>query len=185
MKGEKHYSTVVSIAIKNYENLSEGTTKRVDETIRDLAKKRKGLIDNRGDYIVILFNPLSTKTFHNGIEAIHTAEEIRNELNVQNKKYAEKVNFGIAINSGELIASLNDKRLQYINMNNTIPLAKKISDLANSQVLLVSAEVRGKLLRELKTTKVTDLGKTEVFAINRIVDTEANKDKLKDILKRM
>ncbi len=180
LKGEKQNSAIIALKIKN--NLTENSKQALASILNTATKK--GMVEPKGDYIMIIFTPLVTKTFSNENLAAKTAGEIFKKLNTYNKKSVDKIQFNIALNSGDLITSLQDKKLKYTSIGNTILLAKKIADQGENQIL-VSGNLRTKLSRTLKAQKAGTIGNLPYYSVNRIVNTTENQEKLKDILKRM
>ena len=183
LKGEKQNSAVISVKIKNYKDLTKKTKKEIEETIR-FAQKYKGLINLKEENILIVFSPLITRTFKNEILAVKTGSRILNKFQEQNRKFREKIEFGIGIHSGDLIASKEEDKLKYTSIGNTISLAKKLCTIGENQ-LFVSEQIRKKLIRDLKVEKAGTVGKTDIYLVKRITNTEANQEKLQEILKRM
>lgn len=125
-----------------------------------------------------------TKTFKNELLASKAAVEIKEKLDAYNKKFNDKISYSIGINAGDMISSVSSGKLNYTSLGNSIVLAKRISDISEEKVL-ISEAVRQKLMRELKVNKFEhNLGSVYIYEILKIVDTEANQDKLKDLLKR-
>lgn len=183
MKGKKDYSSVVCVHLKNPGRLTPESKAELTKVINE-AKSKQGIVDWKGNHVLIIFSPIVTKTFKNEMLASRTAYEIMTSLNEYNKKYTSKIEFNIGINSGDLISSLQGGKLNYTSLGNTIILAKRISDL-DSGKMLVSGDFRAKLMRELKVDSYAPLGNTQVFSVNRLADMEANQAKLNDVLKRM
>ena len=119
--------------------------------------KGKGLIDWRGEYIFIVFSPLVTRTYGNEALATKTGMAILQELNNHNKKFKDKIEFGLGVHSGELVASKVGGKLKYTSIGNTISFAKRMSD-GDSGKLIVSEAVRKKLMRDLKDVKGKAIG---------------------------
>jgi hypothetical protein len=183
LKGEKHISSVVALSVKNYSSLKENGKNSLTKIITD-AKGDKGLIDWKSDYIFIVFSPLVTKTYSNELLAVKAGKKILGDLNDYNKKFKDKIQFNIGIHSGELISSKTNGKLKYTSIGNTISLAKRISDSDNGK-LIVSADIRKKMMRDLRVVKGKEVGKSQTFEVSEIRDREANNAKLKDLLKRM
>ena len=183
LKGDKSPSAVVSLYIKNYDSLGKDGRQRLAKIVAGV-KNKKGLVDWKGEHIFIVFSPLATKTFKNDILAARTGFEIFEKITSQNKKFKDKIEFNIGVNSGDLVASKEKGRLKYTSIGNTIALAKRIAD-SSSGKLLVSDAVHKKLMRVLKGENVGEIAKSKVWEVSRMVDTEANADKLKELLKRM
>ncbi len=183
LKGQKQMSSVVAINVKNYASLKDNAKSELVRII-SYAKEHKGLVDWKEDYIFIVFSPLITKTFKNEILAVKTGHGILKKLKEYNKKFSDKINFNIGINSGDLIASKGEGKLKYTGIGNTISYAKKLSILKQGE-LLVSEGVKSKLMRVLKISDKGEVNKKNYYSVEDIQDNSANQDKLKSILKRM
>jgi hypothetical protein len=183
LKGEKHPSAVVALSVKNYSSLKDHAKKALIETING-TKDMKGLVDWRGDHVFVVFSPLATKTYTNEALAAKAGYMIKKALTEYNKKFKENIDFNLGVHAGELIASKKDGKLKYTSIGNTISLAKRISD-SDKGKLLVSEDIRKKLLRDLKATKGKEIGKSQIYDVSEIKNRAADEAKLKDLLKRM
>ena len=182
LKGDKYMSAVISLSVKNHDKLSEVAKNALHKAIAG-AQKKKGLVDWRGDYIFIVFSPLVTKTYKNEALATKEGMEILNSLNEYNKKFKDKIKFNLGVHVGELIASKEGGKLKYTSIGNTISLAKRISD-SDSGKLIVSDEIRKKLLRDLKVIKAKEIGSNQTYEVSEIKNRAADQARLKDLLKR-
>ena len=182
LKGEKHPSAVVALSIKNYSELKDHAKKALISTING-TKDMKGLVDWRGDYVFVVFSPLVTKTYTNEALAAKAGFMIKKALTEYNKKFKEHIDFNLGVHAGELIASKKDGKLKYTSIGNTISLAKRIADSDRGK-LIVSDDVRKKLLRDLKVTKGKEIGKNQTYEVSEIKNRAADEAKLKDLLKR-
>jgi class 3 adenylate cyclase len=183
MKGTKDYCSIVSINIKNKAKLGGNTQNIINEIITQ-EKGDFGVVDNRGDHILIIYSPLMTKTFKNELIATKASIGIKEKIDAYNKKFNDKISYNIGINGGDMISSTSGGKLSYTSLGNSIVFAKRISDLSEAKVL-VSEKIRQKLLRETKVNRFEHkLGDMTIYEILRIADTEANQDKLRDLLKR-
>lgn len=182
MSGKKDYASVVSVSVKNNSSLGLEARKKLNEVIGKAADKN-GVVDWKGNHALLIFSPLLTRTYKNELIASKVAWDIKSELDEYNKRFQDKIQFNIGINCGDLVSSLNGGKLSYTSLGNTVLLAKRISEMDSGKVL-VSVTFRQKLMRELKVNRAAPLGSTDVFEVTRIADTEANNDKLKDLLKR-
>jgi hypothetical protein len=183
LKGEKNVSAAVCIKIKNYSKLKENSKQEIVKILEKI-KDKKPAVDARDDYVLIIFSPVFTKTFKNEILAVKAGFEVFEKFKAHNKKFSEKIEFNIGVSSGQIIASKKEGKLKYTSVGNTIPLARRISD-ADSGKLLVSDSVRKKLMRDLKVEKHSQIGKTDIYSASKLADIETNREKLKEILKRM
>ncbi len=185
LKGEKHNSAVLVLKVENLNDLNENAKRQLAELL-GMARAKKGMVELTGKYMTIIFSPLITKTYKNEITAAKVGQEILKKLEDYNKKSGEKIKFGIGINSGDLISSVKDGKLQYTSVSGAVLLAKKIADSGEGKgKLLVSQDLRKKIMRDLKVDKSGKIGNSEIYSVVKITDREANQEKLKDILKRM
>jgi hypothetical protein len=148
------------------------------------STEKKGMVDWRDNHALIIFSPIITKTFKNELLATKIASKIFEKFGKYNKKFTDKIEYNIGVNSGDLISQIEQGKLKYTSMGNTILLAKKISDSSKGK-LLVSESIKEKLKRELKSKKSGEIGKSGIYEIEKILDKEADKEKLADILSRM
>lgn len=184
LKGDKNYSSVISLNIKNYFGLGENSRKFLSELVMS-SKDKKSAVEIKGSYLFIIYSPLITKTFNNEILASRVAWKIKKGLDEFNKKFRDKISYGIGLNSGDMVSSLANGKLLYTNLGNGVILAKRLSDI-NDEKILASDSFRQKLMRELKVKKTDiEIGSQEVFEVLSIEDTEKNQDKLKNLLKRI
>jgi len=183
LKGEKHPSAVVALSVKNYSALKDHAKKALIEIING-TKDMKGLVDWRGDYVFVVFSPLATKTYNNEALATKAGFMIMKSLTEYNKKFKENINFNLGVHAGELIASKAGGKLKYTSIGNTISLAKRIADSDNGK-LIVSDDIRKKLLRDLKAVKGKEIGKNQTYEVSEIKNRAADEAKLKELLKRI
>ncbi|MCR4285222.1 MAG: hypothetical protein NUV97_04250 [archaeon] len=183
IKGEKYTSAIVAISIKNSESLSDNSREELKQIVNE-SKESKGLVDWRNDYAFVIFSPLVTKTYHNEVLAVKTASRILEKIKLHNKKFNSKIVANLGVHSGELITSREGGKLKYTGLGNTISFAKRIADSDNDK-LLISEEIRKKMLRDLKVEKAQQIGEKQVYSVSEIKNKEANEAKLKDLLKRM
>lgn len=181
--GKKEMASVLALRIKNMSTLGIHAKEELVK-ILELAKDKKGMIEKKDDYLMIIFTPTVTKTYNNEMAATKTGFGLMTALNEYNKRFKQKLEYNIGINSGELIISTKTGKLQYTSLGSTVLLAKKIADSSDSR-LLVSDSIRNKMLRDLRGEKMPEFGKSGVFSVTHVTDKEANKDKLQDLLNRM
>jgi len=181
LRGQKSNSAVISVKISS--DLNDNAKKELERILKNV-KKEKGVIELKGDNIIIVFSPLVTKTFDNEHLAAKVGFEILQELEKYNKKFKDKIEFGIGVSSGDLVASIEENKLKYTSMGNTIAIVKKMADSAKRQ-MIVSEKVRNKLVRDLKVEKLGKIGSVQTYLVSKFIDNAGNKEKLKEILKRM
>lgn len=179
IKGIKEPTTIISLNIKN--KLSINSKERLNGILSKLNRKEIA-IEFKENEVILILSPRKTKNFRNEYRAVKIALDLEKQLIEHNRKFNEKINFGIGINSGDIIASLEKENLKYTGTDNTIPVSKKLSNLSNEDVL-ISERVKNKLLREAKTEKLEKDGIT-YYKVFNILEKQKNQEKLKDLLKR-
>jgi hypothetical protein len=182
LKGEKQSSSVICIRIKNHSSLKVSAKDALINIVGE--NKNKGLVDWKGEYVFIVFAPISTKTYNNEVLSSKVGFEILKNLKEHNKKFKDKIEFNMGIHSGEMISSKDEGKLKYTSIGNTVSLAKRISNLGEGG-LFVSSDIRKKMMRDLKVVKDKEIGKIQIYEVKDIRNREADKAKLKDLLKRM
>lgn len=183
LKGQKTPATILSVKLENFSELSEEPKKQIEKIIES-AKDHKGSIDWKDEGALIIYSPLVTKTYKNEILAAKTAVKIKLHLEKYNKKYVEKVKFSLGIHTGDIIATKDKNKLKYTGVENTISLAKKISDTSDSKIIMSDKTVH-KIGRAAKTERSQQLGKTNTYELKELREIEQNQEKLRQILKRM
>jgi hypothetical protein len=180
IKGLKEPSTIVTIKIKN--EIKPFTKENLEKTLIRLVEKNNAVIDLKEKEAFIIFSPKKTRTYKNEYNAIKMALELKTALQENNKKFNEKIDFGIGINSGDLISTIEKEKFKYTSVENTIITSKKISEISDQEVI-ISEKVKNKLLREVRTEKIEKSGNT-YYKVLKISERQDNQAKLKDLLKR-
>lgn len=180
INGIKEPSTILTLKIKN--EIKPFVRENLEKILRELIQKNNAAIDFKENEVFVIFSPRKTRSYKNEYSAIKMAFELNLALQEANRKFNDKIEFGIGINSGDLISSLEKDKLRYTGMDQTISSSKKIADISNQEVI-ISERVKNKLLRELRTEKIEISGNT-YYRVLRISERENNEEKLKDLLKR-
>jgi hypothetical protein len=182
LEGEKSQSAIVAVKIDNLGELGSDTKERLKNVVNDC--RGKGVVERKEDYLLMVYSPLITKTFDNEGATVRAGMSLLKQLNAQNKKYKEKIKFGVGVNAGELIANVDGGKLRYTSIGGTITLAKKMADLGGEGVL-VSDHIKKKLKRDIRLDHVSHIGDMGVYRVIDLRDKEENQAKIKEILKRM
>lgn len=180
LKGQKNQAAVLVLKVKN--KLSKVSKESLEKAI-SVVYEKKGAVYEQGDFIYIIYSPLMTKSFKNEAEAAKSAEKIKLILQEHNKKFKDKIEFGIGIGSGNIINKIEDKKLKFTALGNLISSAKRIADSSNEQVL-VTKEAYEKGINEIKAEKKEIKG-SEVYEVRQVLDKEKNKEFIASFLKRM
>lgn len=155
LKGNKENSAVLALKLKN---ISKDLTEQASREI----KARKGVVYNAGDYLLGIFIPSITKTNENELSAVKVAREIEKNLG--------ETEFGLGINTGNIISKKEAGKLKFTSLGNALNLAKKMANLSKNEILL-SEESSKKAMNTVKTEK-TERDGVEAYKITRIVDRE-------------
>jgi len=178
--GHKQESVIVYFKIKN--KLSREAEQNLVK-ILELASKFNGIPYRDGYSYGIIFSPTITKSFQNEKAAVNAAIAIDSGLKDANRKFKDKIEYGIGINSGEVISKVEGVMLQFTNMGKTIPIAKKIAEISNQEVL-ISEGVHRKT-EEVKVEKASpDKSEIMYFKINRVIDSEYHRKFIEGFLRR-
>jgi len=178
--GHKQESVIVYFKIKN--KLSKVAEQNLVK-ILESASKFNGIPYRDGYSYGLIFSPLVTKSFKNEKDAVNAAIAIDSELKEANRKFKDKIEYGIGINSGEVINKVEGVVLQFTNIGKTIPTVKKIAEISNKEVL-ISENVHRKT-EEVKVDKASpNNSEITYFKINRVIDSEYHKKFIDGFLRR-
>ena len=178
LKGERQSVSMIGIKIKNtLAKISKESLEKAFGEVYDL----KGAVYRAGEYFFIIFSPLLTKSFKNEMQAVKSAVSIQKALEEHNKKFNERIEFGIGVNSGEIINQIEDGKLKFTGLGKTITSIRKIAEISNGEVL-IGKELHEKTISSIKTEKHA---KEDVFKIKSIVNVDVNKKFIGDFLKKL
>lgn len=180
MDGHKSKACVIAIKLKG--EISKFAKENLDKALQH-AYSRKGAVFTSKDYTFIIFSPLITKTFKNEITAIKSAEKIVSEIAENNRKFSDKIIYGIGINSGEIINKIENKKLKFTSLGGLTILAKKLADNSSPGEILLSKETYNQAMTEVKADK-KDISGIEAYVVKKVADYEKNDKFIKDFIKR-
>lgn len=168
IKGEKQSVSIVSLKIKNLGELEskKGNAEETLQKIVDMAGGEKAYVYENQSNIFFILAPATTKTFKNEKTALDIAQKAEEVLNHHNKLFNQKINFGISLNYGAIIAKLDKGILRFMSLGTLITSAKKTSSLAHNEVLL-GEKIRERLSKEVRTEKHKKDG-VEVYSIKEV-----------------
>ncbi len=180
LKGNKNAAVVLVLKIKNKIGKLEKTTL---EKSMEYVYQKKGAVYEQGDFIFIIFSSLMTKTNKNEILAAKSAENIVNIFGEHNKKFRDKIDFGIGINSGEIINKIDEGKLKFTALGNFIVAAKRLADASDKNIFATN-EFYQRGSSEIKAEK-KKIASGEVYEIRRVIDQEKNQEFIKGFVNRM
>jgi hypothetical protein len=170
MDGSKQESAIVAVKIKNEEELRKLRLKEIDSLISGIGEtmhKSGGRIYKKDDYIIGVFAPSITKTFDNCIKAVKSAREVSNSIKNHNQRYNSKVNFGIGVHSGEIIAKREKDKFLFTPLGLSMFSSKKLAEMADKDVLLTEEAYKKVLSRIKAKENPSNLG-TKTYSITEI-----------------
>ncbi len=153
--GKREEGSIITLKIRNLRNI-ESMSRDPRLTIIDhtlLRAKEAGVkIYVSGDNRIIIFSPILTKQADNSTLAIKTAKYMANMLNNYNSKSDKKIDFGIGVNTGEIIVEKKEGKFSFTAVGNTIQLSKRAAESSKGDVL-ISKATRDKVAGKVKTQK--------------------------------
>jgi len=182
LHGKKANTAVLTIRIKDLNDIRKTCKETVNSVLKMIAQNN-GAIYETSDYIIGIFSPATTKTFKNEMLVVKLGGEISEVLKKHNRKFKQKIDYGISLNSGDLIVKDEKNKLKFTGLGNVMNLAKKIASLAKEEILM-SDFMQKRIMSEIKTDKEIRQG-VNVHHIKSIIDRDRNKKFIQDFLKRL
>ncbi len=185
IKGEKQDVSVVALKIKNIKEFQK-RNESIDDSfskIAHLADSAKAITYENNDTIFFIIAPAMTRTFKNEIPSLELAMKIKEILAHHNKLFKQKIDFGISINHGSIVAKREHNVIKFMSMGTLITASKKIASEAKEEILL-SERIYDRMRSDVKATKHTREG-TTVFIVNEIRHNEDHNKFLRGFLNRM
>jgi hypothetical protein len=176
--GKREKAAVMILKIKN--SIGRETRQHIEKAVESIYEK-KGAVYEHANFIYAIFTPLMGGNGSIELTAAKTAEQIFEVLKEYNRKFREKIEFGIGIHTGEIIGSVEHKKLKFTALGNSVILAKKLADIADKKIL-ISKEAYEKTVG-LKADKFSE-GSVDYYEVKQIVDHEKSKKFIDDFLKR-
>ena len=169
-------------------NLKEIEVKKdsVEESLQkivELVESKKGYIYENNEHLFFIFAPINTKTFKNERTAIEVAQTIEKALTEGNRLYKEKIDFGIGLNYGTIIAKKEKGIMEFMSMGTLVTTAKRTATASKENIFL-GEKMHDKLRAIVKTEKILH-GKTEMYKIKEIKAKEDHKNFLSNFVKRL
>ena len=161
----------------------EGNADETLQKIVNMAEKYKAATYENHNTIFFILAPTKTKTFKNERTALDIAQKIKEILLHHNKMFKQKINFGISLNYGTIIAKQEAGILKFMSMGTLMTAAKRISSLADDDILL-GEKINDRLRSDVKTTR-HEKNNVLVYSIKEIKKTEDHKKFVRDVLDRI
>lgn len=185
IKGDKQNVSVIALNIKN---LKEVQSKKgnIEETLQktvDVAEENKAVTYESHNTLFFILTPTKTRTFKNEKIALEIAHKIKEILTHHNKMFKQKINFGISLNYGTIVGKQDKDSFKFMSLGTLISAAKKISSLANEDILL-SDKMNDELGSHVKTIKQEKSG-IDVYSIKEVRNVEEHKKFIRNFLDRI
>jgi hypothetical protein len=184
IKGNKQNSSIICIKIKNLQEI-QSKKSNAEETLQkivSLAESNKAAVYENQNNLFFILAPVRTRTFKNEKTALNLSQDIQKTLVNHNKLAKQKIEFGISLNYGTIVAKQEKESLKFMSMGTLITTAKKVSSLSEGEILL-SENIKDKLRSEVKTEKQKK-GNINVYTIKEIKHNGENKKFLRDFLNK-
>jgi hypothetical protein len=184
MKGEKQNVTLVCMKIKNFGSLDKKDTslKETFDKIVSSAESVKAYVYESHGNIFFIFSPVVTKTFRNGKTSIHLMNEIQNIVKSHNKLYRQKIDFGLSVDSGEVLIKVENGEMQFMVFGNLINHLKKIASHSDGESL-IGEKIKDNAATDAKFEKKTIDG-TNVYKVKELKDKPSGKF-INELVKRI
>ncbi len=150
--GMTEEATILVIHVRS--ELSENNAPVLNQALSK-AKKEGANIYVDGDYRIAIFSPLLTKKIDSSFLAITIASEIESMLTTYNAKAKEKIDFGIGVNTGQIISEKKHGKFTFMSRGSIIPSAKRLATSVREETLL-SNDARKRMMSYAKTAPVPE-----------------------------
>src|SRR5271155_338582 len=182
LRGETQALTVMFADIRGFTSMAEKMTP--EETVEILNEffnamsdrifAHEGTLDKfLGDGLMCLFGaPLSKGT--DAVNAVRTAVEMQQTLQLLNKDFEKPLNMGIGINTGRAVVGYMGAtlRMDYTAIGDVVNVASRLCAAAAPSQILVSAATQAEFGDELPTRRLDPVkvkGKTEPIQIFEVL----------------
>lgn len=185
IKGEKQDVSIIAINIKNLKGIQtkEGGAIETLQKIVDMAESKKAATYENQNSIIFILSPMITRTFKNEKTALEIAQSAKKALSYHNKMFKQKIEFGISLNHGPVIGKYENQTFKFSSIDTTMSSAKKISSLANEEILL-GEKINDRLRSEVKVIKHHKQG-IDVYSIKEIKNVEQYEKFLKSFTEKL
>jgi len=180
LHGEKQDACLLALNVKNVEKIE--MFKDLLNNVKDKILEKKGTIYQTDTFLFGIFAPIVTKSFKNELSVVKLASEIKGLLNEHNQKFKEKIDFGLAVHSGNLILEKTPEKLKFTSSDNTLAFAKKLSEMAKNE-FLISESAYKNLGSEIKAMK-EEREKIMVYHLQRLIEKNDHSKFIHDFLQK-
>ncbi|MCK9568006.1 hypothetical protein M0R72_03560 [Candidatus Pacearchaeota archaeon] len=167
-EGDKQEASFICVKIKNIKDTKakRGSGYETIEKLRELGEEHKATIYEDKDYLFFILAPAKTRTFKNEKTALELAEKIQEILIDHNRRFSEKINYGISLDTGSIIAKIENGIFKFMSMGPLVTSSRKIASLSNENILL--SEKMNELLRLIAKTEKEIIDGTNIYRLTKV-----------------
>jgi hypothetical protein len=186
IKGDKQTVSMVAINLKNHEDIKKnsGVVEETFDKIISVAEESDAYLYKNKENLFFILAPLITKTFKNENAALQISQKVVETIKNHNKLSKQKIDFGIGINNGDIVATLDGNVLKFMAFGHLLTDSKKISSLSKGEIYL-SKTFRERTPSGVKTKKIEG-EKTEAYKVQSVKENpEKHKKFISEFIKRL
>ena len=167
-EGEKQDASFVCVKIKNLGQAKEkrGSGYETIQKMKELGEENKATVYEDKDYLFFLLAPSKTRTFKNEQTALSLAEEFQEILIDHNRRFNEKMQYGISLEQGSIVGKIENGVFKFMSMGPAISSARKIASMAEDKILL--SEKMNEALRLVAKTQKESKDGINAFALTKV-----------------
>ncbi|MBU2562462.1 MAG: DUF3244 domain-containing protein [Nanoarchaeota archaeon] len=185
IKGENQNSSLICLKIKNLKEI-ESTKGNAEESLQKIVnfaeEQKAATYETQGDLFFILA-PIKTKTFKNEKSAIEISQKIREIITNHNRLFKQKINYGVSLNYGTIIAKQEKEVLKFMSMGTLMANSKKAASISKEDTV-ITEKMKEKLGSDIRTEKHEE-GKTVYYTIKEIKNLEDHQKFISGFIKRL
>ena len=183
IKGDKQDASVVCVRIKNLREMkAREDVRNTLQKIKEMANEQKAVEYESQDMIFFLLVPLRTKTFRNEEAVIQIGQATKEILLDHNRLFKNKVDFGISLHHGDVIAK-QEATLKFMSIGTLTTISKRIALLANEDILM-SDKMNERVQRFAKTQRQV-IDDFPVYSIRELKQRDQYKQFLNNFVHKM
>ncbi|MDP3966036.1 MAG: hypothetical protein Q8Q04_00720 [archaeon] len=182
--GSKQSATMGCLFLRNYEEIKsgDGGIKETLDRIFRFVEDSKGVIYENKSYIFFILAPSVTKTFKNQKEGVIISQKIKEILVDHNRKFKQKIDYGISLNYGEIITKPERDKIKFMSLGTFMTSGKKLSSFSKGEIL-ISEQMKANLEGDVKTEFVP-AGGLKSYKLEGIIDRNNHSTFIKGFLAR-
>jgi hypothetical protein len=185
IKGDKQDSSIVCIKIKNLNEIqkSKSNAEEILQNTVNIAEDYKASTYENQDNLIFILAPVITKTFQNEKTALDIAKRVKDVLDSHNKLAKQKINYGISINRGSIVAKKENNMLYFTGIGPIITDGKRIASLSKGEIY-IGEKMNEKISSEAKTERHEE-GNAKYYTIRELREREKHEKFLSSFVKRL